>query len=245
MGRDRSINGLRGRLDQTSDAGAPVVILTGVHIGCFELFASERIRTIGDLRGKTIGVTEQDSSRHLFLVSLLSYVGLNPSTDVTIITKPQAESVKLFAEGKLDAYQAFSEEVQELRSRKIGHVIMSSTEERPWSQYFCCVLAANREFVRAHPVATKRAVRAILKASTICDLEPDRVARFVVDRDFTTAPYEYVRSTIKSLPYTKWRDYDPTDTSAFIHSDFTRWTWSSRVHRRSSPKVPTGASSTN
>ena len=197
------------------DAGDPIVMLTGVHVGCYELFASGRIRTIGELRGKTIGLTELGSGRHLFLVSLLSYVGLNPHKDITLITKPQAESVKLFTEGKLDAYMAFSEEVPELRKRKIGHVILSSTEERPWSQYFCCVLAGNRAFVRAHPVATKRAVRAILKASSLCALEPDRVARSLVDRGFTTAPYEYVRDTIKSLPYTKWREYDPTDTVRF------------------------------
>jgi len=142
-------------------------------------------------------------------------MGLNPNKDITLVTKPQAESVKLFTEGELDAYQAFSEEVPELRKRKIGHVIMSSTEERPWSQYFCCVLAGNREFVRAHPVATKRAVRAILKSSSLCALEPDRVARSIVDRGFTIASYEYVRSTIKSLPYAKWREYDPADTVRF------------------------------
>jgi NitT/TauT family transport system substrate-binding protein len=197
------------------DADDPIVMLSGVHVGCYALFASERIHTIADLRGKTIGVTELGSGRHLFLVSLLSYVGLNPNKDVRFVTKPQAESVQLFSEGKLDAYQAFSEEVPELRKRKIGHVIMSSTEERPWSQYFCCALAGNREFVRAHPVATKRAVRAILKASSLCALEPDRVARSVVDRGFTTARYEDVLDTIKSLPYTKWREYDPADTVRF------------------------------
>ena len=151
----------------------------------------------------------------MFLVSLLSYVGLDPNKDVTLVTQPPAESVKLFAAGKLDAYQAFAEEVQELRPRKIGHVIMSSTEERPWSQYFCCMLAGNREFVRKHPVATKRALRAILKASSVCALEPERAARFVVDRGFTAAPYEYVLNTIKSLPYTRWREYDPEDTVRF------------------------------
>jgi NitT/TauT family transport system substrate-binding protein len=207
--------GFVGNWIKQVDAGDPIVMLTGIHVGCYELFASERIRTIRDLKGKTIGVTELGAGRHLFLVSLLSYVGLNPNTDVTLVTKPQTESVKLFTEGKLDAYQAFAEEVQDLRKRKIGHVIMSSTEERPWSQYFCCVLASNREFVRAHPIATKRAMRAMLKASLMCAVEPDRVARSIVDRGFTTSPYEDIRNTIKSLPYTKWREYDPTDTVRF------------------------------
>src|SRR5215475_8732597 len=61
------------------DAGDPIVILGGGHIGCFELFASDRIRTVRDLKGKAIGVTEIGTGRHLFLLSLLAYVGMDPS----------------------------------------------------------------------------------------------------------------------------------------------------------------------
>src|SRR6476469_5374128 len=35
------------------DAGDPIVVLAGGHVGCFELFASSEIHTIGDLKGKT------------------------------------------------------------------------------------------------------------------------------------------------------------------------------------------------
>ena len=34
-----------------------------------------------------------------------------------------------------------------------------------WSQYFCCVLAGNRDFITRNPVATKRILRAMLKAT--------------------------------------------------------------------------------
>jgi NitT/TauT family transport system substrate-binding protein len=197
------------------DSGDTVVMIGGVHVGCYELFASDRIRSIRNLKGKAIGVTEPGSGSHLFLLSALAYVGLDPNKDVTLVTKPAAEGMNLFATGKLDAFQAFSEEVQELRARKIGHVIMSSTEDRPWSRYFCCMLVANREFVRKHPIATKRAMRAILKSSSVCALEPEQAARFVVDRGFTAAPCEQAVNTLKSLPYLKWQDYDPQDTIRF------------------------------
>jgi NitT/TauT family transport system substrate-binding protein len=59
---DLSMGFVGGWIKQV-DAGHPIVMLTGIHVGCFELFASEHIRTIGDLRGKTIGVTELGSSR--------------------------------------------------------------------------------------------------------------------------------------------------------------------------------------
>ena len=47
-------------------------------------------------------------------------------------------------------------------------MIVNSAVDRPWSQYFCCMLAGNRDFVNKHPIATKRVLRAILKAADLC-----------------------------------------------------------------------------
>ena len=196
------------------DAGDPLVVLAGLHIGCFELFASERVRTIRDLKGKTVSVSELGAGRHVFLASAMAYVGLDPRKDVNFVAHSGPESMRLLAEGKIDGYQAFGEEVPEVRARKIGHVVLSSTLDRPWSQYFCCVVAANREFVRKNPVATKRALRAILKASTICALEPDRVVGLLVEKGYTRER-EYVRQMLKELPYTRWRDLGLEDTIRF------------------------------
>ena len=176
--------------------------------------ATERIRTLRDLKGKTVSVTELGTGRHVFLAAAMAYVGLDPRRDVHFAVHPPAESIQLLADGKIDGYQAFAEEVAELRAKKIGHVILDSTTERPWSQYFCCMTAMHRDFVRNYPAATKRALRAILKATTVCALEPDRVARLVVDKGYAT-DYEYARQTLRTLPYTKWRDYDPEDTVRF------------------------------
>jgi NitT/TauT family transport system substrate-binding protein len=84
--------------------------------------------------------------------------------------------------------------------------------DRPWSQYSMAV--ANKEFVRQHPVATKRALRAILKAHQICALEPERAARVMVDRAFTKS-YDSARQAMEDVPYGKWRQHDPEDTIRF------------------------------
>ena len=76
------------------------------------------------------------------------------------------------------------------------------------------MLAGNREFVRDHPVATKRALRAILKATDLCVTEPARVARQIVDGGFTPR-YDYALQTLNEVPYDKWRDYDAEDTIRF------------------------------
>jgi hypothetical protein len=57
---------------------------------------------------------------------------------------------------------------QDLRARHIGHVVVNSAADRPWSEYFCCMLIGNRKFVRKYPAATKRVLRAILKAADLC-----------------------------------------------------------------------------
>jgi len=196
------------------DAGDPITVLGGVHPGCFELFGTGRVRVIRDLKGKTVATPELGGPAHLFLSSMLAHVGLDPNKDVTFAEHPAAEGKRRLAEGKVDAYLAFPPDTQELRARKVGHVVASSTVDRPWSQYFCCMAAGHREFVRKNPIATKRALRAIMKAADICALEPERAARALVDGGFT-ARYDYALQTMKDVPYNKWRVYDPEDSLRF------------------------------
>jgi NitT/TauT family transport system substrate-binding protein len=196
------------------DRGLPILFLAGIHVGCLELFGSDRIRTIRDLKGKTIAVPWRGPGPETFIATMLANVGLDPRKDINFVVHSAVDSIRLLAAGEIDGYLGNPPVTQELRAKKIGRVVVNSSLDRPWSQYFCCLAAGNREFVHKHPVATKRALRAILKADQICALEPERVARAIVDRGFTKS-YEYALQTIKEVPYGKWRDYDPEDTVRF------------------------------
>jgi NitT/TauT family transport system substrate-binding protein len=196
------------------DRGAPLVLLGGVHVGCFELFGTERVRTIRDLKGKTVGIRGLETPPHVFLSSMVAHVGLDPRKDIAWATHPSDESMRLLAKGEIDGFMGFPPEPQELRANRIGRVVVNSAKDRPWSQYFCCMMVTNREFARNCPVATKRALRAMLKATDICALEPDRAARALVDRGITQR-YDYAAQTMKDVVYTKWREYDAEDTLRF------------------------------
>jgi NitT/TauT family transport system substrate-binding protein len=195
------------------EAGDPIVILAGLHVGCFELFGIDRIQSIRDLKGKTVAVPALDSSRYVFLAAMTAYVGLDLHKDIHFVTHPGPESIRLLSEGKIDAYLGFPPEPQEMRERQIGHVVISSTVDRPWSQYFCCMLAGNREFVRTYPVATKRVLRAILKAADFCTSEPEQSAQYLVEQGYTRR-YDHALQVIKGLPY-GWREYSAEDTLRF------------------------------
>ncbi|PYO03057.1 MAG: ABC transporter substrate-binding protein [Candidatus Rokuibacteriota bacterium] len=212
-GADISMNFVGPNLVRV-DQGDPVVFLAGAHVGCFEVFGGERLRRISDLKGKTVSVTALDSAEYVFFASIAAYVGLDPRKDITWVVHEADEGLKLFSEGKVDAYIGFPPRPQELRARKIGRVIVNSATDRPWSQYFCCLVTGSREFVAKYPAATKRAIRGILKAADLCATEPDRAARSLVDRKFTPR-YDYAVQVLKELPYGRWREYDPEDTIRF------------------------------
>jgi NitT/TauT family transport system substrate-binding protein len=196
------------------DAGDPVVMIAGGHIGCFELVGTEQIRAIRDLKGKTVAVTGLGGPDHAFLASMVAYVGLDPQKDLHWVLHPVAESTQLLAEGKIDALLALPPSPQVLRAKQIGHAVVISAVDRPWSQYFCCMVYTHAEFIRKYPVATKRALRAILKAADICALEPERVAGLLVAKGYTPN-YSYALQTMQELPYGRWREYDPEDTVRF------------------------------
>ena len=196
------------------DAGKPVVLLGGAHVGCFELFGTNQVRSLRDLKGKTVATSGLGSPGHIFLASMLTYVGLSPAHDVRWVAHPVSDSVRLLAEGKIDGYMTVPPVTQELRAKKIGHVVVNSTVDRPWSQYFCCMIAANRDFVKKNPVATKRAMRAILKGDAMCALEPEKSAKILVNKGISTQ-YDYALQMMKELPYAKWREFDHEDTVRF------------------------------
>jgi NitT/TauT family transport system substrate-binding protein len=203
-----------GPFIMTMDSGGPIKVLAGLHSGCFELFGNESIRSIADLKGRTAGVPYFGSGPHVFLASMGSYVGLDPAKDIRWVTSKSVKPMELFAQGKIDAFLGFPPDPQELRSKNIGQVIVNSSADRPWSQAFCCVLAGNADFARKFPVATKRVVRAILKATDLCASEPTRVAQLMVDGGFTPS-FALALQTLHEVPYGVWREYDPEDTIRF------------------------------
>jgi NitT/TauT family transport system substrate-binding protein len=198
------------------DAGVPITVLAGVHPGCFEMFAQGYVRTFSDLKGKQVGINESfGSGDHLYASIMARHVGLDPEKDIQWITTDDVASpMELFVQGKIDAYLAFVPEPQDLRARKIGHVIVDTAMDRPWSQYFCCLSLGNTDFVRQYPVATKRALRAILRATDLCATEPERAARLLVEGGFSKH-YDTALQIVAELPYNVWRELEPEDSLRF------------------------------
>lgn len=202
------------RLVYRLDAGDPVLVLAGVHVGCIELLAHDHIRSIRELKGKRLAAGRVGSGLPQLSSVILGQLGLHVPEDVELVSRPAPEAIGLFLDGKVDAFIGIPPEPQEIRARKVGHVLLDTSRDRPWSQYFCCLLSANRGFYRSHPNATKRAVRAILRGADICATSPDLAARLLVERGHTPN-LDYARDTLRGIPYKAWREFNPEEALRF------------------------------
>jgi NitT/TauT family transport system substrate-binding protein len=209
--------GFSGRQIKDVVPGNQTVFLSGLHAGCYGLIGSNRVRSVPDLKGKTVWAwSYPGAGPHVFFSSIVAYVGLDPRKDINYVWVSKDEAIRLFTEGKIDAFMSFAPGFQELKAKKIGHVLVDTNVDRPWSQYFCCMVTGNREFIRRNPVATKRALRALLKSNGICASQPDLAARILVEKKVRKASeFQYIAQAIKEIPYSEWREYNPEDTIRF------------------------------
>ena len=138
-----------GTLVYHLDAGVPVTVLAGLHSGCFELFAHGPIQSIGDLKGRRVGIQSLSSSAHLYMAIMAAQVGLDPAKDIEWVDPPKVKPMELFADGKSMPFWASRLSRRSCARAKIGRMILNTATDKPWSQYFCCMVFGNRDFVRS------------------------------------------------------------------------------------------------
>ena len=203
-----------GWINSIENGEEPWTVLAGLHSGCLQLITSDSIQTVPELRGKRVGIDSKYSTGYRLAILMVAYVGLDPYKDIEWIEDDTATLVELLAVGKFDAFLGSPPDPQEVLARKIGHSILNSTVDTPWSQYFCCMLGGTADFVGRYPTATKRVVRAFLKAVDICLAQPALAAQSVVDYGITKQ-YDYTLEGLTEARYDRWRDFDPDDTLRF------------------------------
>ena len=197
------------------DAGAPLVMLGGVHVGCWQVFGAGDITSLRDFKGKTVSVVGPGFTDHIFMSMTLNDVGLDINRDVKVVNFPPAENARILSSGEVDAVVAFPPINKDLRVKGIGRVVLNSLTDPPWSNYYCCTAVTTRDWLEKHPVAAKRALRAIVKGADVIANDPDGSARFMVDRGLSDN-FDYTCDILKEIPYKNiWRDFDPVDSVRF------------------------------
>ncbi|HEY2831128.1 MAG TPA: ABC transporter substrate-binding protein [Sporichthyaceae bacterium] len=196
------------------EAGAPLVLLGGVHVGCWEIIATGDIKSLRDFKGKTVSIGGLTFTDGIFMAMTLASIGLDLHKDVKVVNYPPTEHARLLSSGEVDAVVAFPPLSNDLKAKNIGHVVINSMTDAPWSNYYCCTVAVQRSWMEKNPVATKAALRAILKGADVVAKDPDGTAQSMVAHGYT-ANEAYARQSLHEMPYGIWRDFEPADSVRF------------------------------
>jgi NitT/TauT family transport system substrate-binding protein len=210
------------------DDGVPIVALAGLHTGCQELWAGPGIARVRDLRGKRVAVFKRDKTDQFFLFfsTLCALHGIDPLTNVSFfeVGGDYRGLLTAYLEGRSDAFLAAADGAAVLKRepRNPGTKILDQTTDKPWSQYLCCLLVANRDWARQNPAATKRFTRAVLRAADATAKDRPAAARAGVGASIrnllaqrTTPDLEILTDATAMVSY-DWREFDPEETLRFF-----------------------------
>jgi NitT/TauT family transport system substrate-binding protein len=133
MGGDVEILGAPGSTSMLSAArGLPVAIIGTFGPGSWMLAAHPSIKTIEELRGKTVGISRPATTIDFAARRALTKLGLTPGKDVTILATGLAESNKrimIMHQGKIDATLVSVDNIDEAEAKGVKLSLLADLKE--------------------------------------------------------------------------------------------------------------------
>ncbi len=143
----------------------------------FYALASSPIKTVRDLKGKTVAVNGFETSGHLWLKTALEKVGLG-ERDVTIVPIPFPAMAEALRSGKIDAGE-FPQPFDALLHKDTKVTKIFAAKDAIPTDEELIVLVAKDEYLKAHAAAVKGFL-ADLQAATKFYLEKTKQARQIL-----------------------------------------------------------------
>lgn len=132
---------------------------------------STRVKTIADLRGKSVGVSSLGSPSQFYLNYILNSAGLRPSDVSTASVGMSATAIAAVEHAQVDAAMLFGSAITALGSRNPDTAILADARTPEGLQkifgvedYPASCLLARGGWLRAHPEDARRMARAVLQA---------------------------------------------------------------------------------
>ncbi|WLS11446.1 ABC transporter substrate-binding protein (plasmid) [Shinella sumterensis] len=184
------------------EQGFDVRLFAGSHGGCQSVLVKpdSDIKTLTDLKGKTIGTFDVMSPSRVAFSVALAKAGLNPETDVTWKVFPFDLVAEGVLKGEADAVAhmdpwAYSYEKQH------GFRRVADTQTGTFKDRVCCVLGVNGDYYEANKDAIKRVAAANLEIHQYTAKHPDEVAKWYFDTLKPGLSLEDLTEVLSSFTY--------------------------------------------
>jgi NitT/TauT family transport system substrate-binding protein len=138
-----------------------------------------QIRSVADLRGKTIALAQSSPSEY-YLMSLLMSAGLKPSDVKIKFTATAFEAAAAFvADRKVDACVSWAPDIYKIPERVAGTRVLSSTSDA--NKLIADVYAVRADFMRDHPEVVDGLISGIFEGMDLVKQNPEQAAKWMAD----------------------------------------------------------------
>jgi NitT/TauT family transport system substrate-binding protein len=149
--------------------GLPAVCIVKLtdSYGADGIVAKKEIKSVKDLKGKTIAFEKANPS-HFFLIYLLNKEGLSVR-DITPKYMTAGDAGAAFVAGQVDAAVTWEPWLTKANQTEFGHILMTSREK---SGLLLDVLLVHKEFAQSNPEAVKGILKAWFDAVEFSKRDP-------------------------------------------------------------------------
>src|SRR5262249_4010295 len=144
------------------EQGVDVKITGGIHTGCLRVQAGANsdIKTVKDLKGKTVGVpTHIGSPQYLFCCRTLAAAGVDPRPEANEGTGgsyPPAELGLALSQGKIDAVATSDPIGTILLGKGLVKTLADQAVDEPYRDEYCCAAVVSGKLARENPAASAK-----------------------------------------------------------------------------------------
>ncbi len=138
-----------------------------------------KIRSVADLRGKTVALAQNSPSEY-YLTSLLLSAGMKPADITPKYTATAFEAAAAFvADKSVDACVSWSPDIYNISDRVAGTRILSSTKDA--NKLIADVYAVRADFMRDHPDVMEGLVAGIFEGMDMVKKSPEEPSKWMAD----------------------------------------------------------------
>jgi ABC-type nitrate/sulfonate/bicarbonate transport system substrate-binding protein len=145
------------------------------------------IKSLADLKGKTIGINGFNSSIHLWALLALQKAGLDPAKDVTFAPVPFPAQGEALRAGKIDV-GAFPQPFAKMEQDKGGMATLFTSKDGVPFDEELMLLVAKPEFAEKNAVAFRAFLADLVAATNFYEKNPKVARQALIDAKFVRLP---------------------------------------------------------
>ncbi len=160
------------------EQGFDVKITTATHGGCMRMLTARDsgVRTLADLKGKAVGVTDMAAPDKNFFSIRLAKLGIDPINDVQFRVFPGDLLPVALKKGEVQAFCQGDPLGWVVRERDGLHEVATNLDAE-YAHRACCVLGVRGSLIREDRPAAAAITEAILEAQDFVATNPEETAR--------------------------------------------------------------------